>query len=54
MSERKMEEKKYVVEFTGSELYQVMECVKQAWADGFEDKDLESAERKIVDRLNDL
>lgn len=54
MSERKMEEKKYVVEFTESELYQVMECIKQAWADGFEDKDLESAGSKIVDRLNDL
>ncbi|MFU2412913.1 MAG: hypothetical protein ACM684_23250 [Enterobacteriaceae bacterium] len=49
-----MEEKKYVVEFTEGELNQVMECIKQAWADGFEDKDLESAGSKIVDRLNDL
>lgn len=49
-----MEEKKYVVEFTEGELYQVMECIKQAWADGFDDKDLERAGSKIVDRLNDL
>ena len=54
MSERKMEEKKCVIELTESELYQVMECIKQAWADGFDDKDLESAGSKIVDKLNDL
>lgn len=49
-----MEEKKCVVEFTESELYQVMECIKQARADGFDDKDLEIAGSKISDKLNDL
>lgn len=49
-----MEEKKYVVEFTEGELNQVMECIEQAWADGFDDKDLESAGNKIVDALNNL
>lgn len=49
-----MEEKKYFIEFTEGELNQVMECIKQAWADGFDDKDLESAGSKIADKLNDL
>lgn len=49
-----MEEKKYAVEFTEGELNQVMECIKQVWADGFDDEDLESAGSKIIDRLNDL
>lgn len=49
-----MEEKKYVIELTEGELNQVMECIRQAWADGFDDKDLESAGSKIIDKLNDL
>lgn len=48
-----MEDKKYVVEFTEGELNQVMDCIEQAWAGGFDDKDLESAGSKIVDKLND-
>lgn len=48
----KMEEQKYTIEFTESELNQVMECIEQAWLDGFDDKNLESAGGKIVDALN--
>ena len=49
-----MEEKKYTIQFTEAELNQVMECIEQAWDDGFDDEDLESAGSKIVDSLNDL
>lgn len=49
-----MEEKKYTIQFTEAELNQVMECIEQAWADGFDDKDLESAGSKIIDHLNGL
>lgn len=49
-----MEEKKYTVQFTEAELNQVMECIKQAWADGFDNEDLESAGNKIIDHLNGL
>lgn len=47
-----MEEQKYAIEFTKSELNQVMECIKQAWADGFDDKNLESAGEKIIGALD--
>lgn len=47
-----MEEQKYTIEFTESELNEIMESIEATWNDGHDTEGLSSAADKITDALN--
>ncbi len=47
-----MEEQKYSIEFTESELNEIMESIEETWSDGHNTEGLSSAADKITDALN--
>ncbi len=47
-----MEEQKYIIEFTESELNEIMDSIEAKWNDGHNTEGFSSAAGKITDALN--